>query len=412
MHLYKNFLKMVGKQKSGIITYAIIFILMVFGMVGAAYSGNGGTAFGTSSVELSSYTIGYVDNSGSEASHGLIEYLGTNNTLIDLKDKSTDSVNTMVFFSTIECNLEINKDFASMISGDDYETLESQGAISFLTYANGGSSEYLITDAIDKYCHTYHAYKLMGLDDAEAVTKTAETLGKTTEVSTYIPEASADSDKSSEGLPKDNVCGTLIPFYAYLSLGALCLCVGSIIIKMNNRKVSSRINVSPVNARKLTLSNMLGLITCGGIVCAVFSIFILSFGKGGKMVDTYAPQLVLMLVLITICNCAITVFVSSFNLSANVLPMVTNILSLSMSFMSGIFVPLYLLGDEVTQVAQFLPFYWYSRTVNTMYERSYIDLEYSGKVLAQGCGMLIIFSVALVIGAIIVRKYVKIDSDN
>ena len=46
----------------------------------------------------------------------------------------------------------------------------------------------------------------------------------------------------------------------------------------------------------------------------------------------------------------------------NALNFVANIVALGSSFLCGIFVPLWLMGDFVKNIAQFLPAYWY--TVN------------------------------------------------
>ena len=44
---------------------------------------------------------------------------------------------------------------------------------------------------------------------------------------------------------------------------------------------------------------------------------------------------------------------------ADTLNMMSNVIALGMSFLSGIFVPLEMLGDGIIKAAHFLPAYWY-----------------------------------------------------
>lgn len=39
--------------------------------------------------------------------------------------------------------------------------------------------------------------------------------------------------------------------------------------------------------------------------------------------------------------------------------MVSNVIALGMSFLSGVFVPIEFLGDGIIKIAHFLPAYWY-----------------------------------------------------
>ena len=44
---------------------------------------------------------------------------------------------------------------------------------------------------------------------------------------------------------------------------------------------------------------------------------------------------------------------------AETVSMVSNVIALGMSFLSGVFVPIEFLGDGIIKVAHFLPAYWY-----------------------------------------------------
>jgi ABC-2 type transport system permease protein len=45
---------------------------------------------------------------------------------------------------------------------------------------------------------------------------------------------------------------------------------------------------------------------------------------------------------------------------------VTNVVSLGASFISGVFIPQFVLGPNVLKISSFLPFYWYVKAVDTI----------------------------------------------
>ena len=61
---------------------------------------------------------------------------------------------------------------------------------------------------------------------------------------------------------------------------------------------------------------------------------------------------------------AMAVFVASFEPKENVLNIITQVLSIGMSFLCGIFIPMEVLSDKVLSVARFLPAYWYVKANN------------------------------------------------
>ena len=69
--------------------------------------------------------------------------------------------------------------------------------------------------------------------------------------------------------------------------------------------------------------------------------------------------------MVLLFSIALTLLVSTFSLKQQSLSMIANVASLGLCFLSGIFVPQYLLGKGVLAVAHFLPTYWYIR-LNSM----------------------------------------------
>ena len=97
---------------------------------------------------------------------------------------------------------------------------------------------------------------------------------------------------------------------------------------------------------------------------------------------------------------AISVFVSSFEPKENVLNIITQVLSIGMSFLCGIFIPMEVLSDRVLAVARFLPAYWYVRANNMI-----ADIEPFSRSSVIQCLLIEAgFAVMLILLTLLVRK--------
>jgi ABC-2 type transport system permease protein len=62
----------------------------------------------------------------------------------------------------------------------------------------------------------------------------------------------------------------------------------------------------------------------------------------------------------------LALLLGSLSLEWNALNMASNLIGLGMSFLCGVFVPQWLLGDSVRAFSHVLPAYWYIRIVNML----------------------------------------------
>ena len=88
----------------------------------------------------------------------------------------------------------------------------------------------------------------------------------------------------------------------------------------------------------------------------------------------------------------------------NMLNGITNIVSLGMCFLSGVFVPTNIMDKKVLKIAQFLPVYWYEN-INETLSRYHVV---SGKIAVdiwKSMGIEIMFTLALLALILAVSKY-------
>lgn len=378
MHLYKNFFRLLKQNKTGIIIYGIIFILMLSLLCIIANSVN--TAEGEFTK---SYKISYVDNDDSTLSRGLISYLSAGNDVSDYSGKSESSIMDLVFFTASNYHMTIDKGFGEKINnGED-------AAISYNTNFEMSSTVFGIDNLVNNYIAVYRDYKLMGLDDEKAASKAAELLGNETTINVLSAKESSDNGGN------ELVVFQMNQFFCYLVLGFLALGVGHTIIANNDENVGRRIEASCVSRRKISLTNTLGLVTAGTVIWLIFILINIIFGHDTAVFKDYWWVILINSFITMLVGCALASLMTSFHISSNSLSMVTNIVSLSMSFVCGVFVPQWLLGESVLRVARFLPFYWSVYANNMTYPSSGVSFDLSQLLLSFGIQALFAAVIAL-----------------
>ncbi len=97
---------------------------------------------------------------------------------------------------------------------------------------------------------------------------------------------------------------------------------------------------------------------------------------------------------------AITYLVSQLIKNDSTMNMIGNTVSLGMSFLCGVFVPMEFLSDTVIKIAHFLPTYWYQLALIHIQKHG---TENIGKLFSY-MGIQILFALALVTVGIIVSR--------
>ena len=87
--------------------------------------------------------------------------------------------------------------------------------------------------------------------------------------------------------------------------------------------------------------------------------------------------------------------------------MVVNIVGLSLSFLSGVFVPQWLLAEGIVNISKFFPFYWLVNAMNRIYTGSGAGLSFAPMDIYKNLGIGILFSVVFFLLSVAVRKLKK-----
>lgn len=388
MHLFKHFLRLLLRNRTGLIIYGIITVIMA-GMLMFVAGSN--TGVDNMIAEVNSYDISYVDNDNSVVSRGLIDYLSQNNTVMDFSDKDETEISNMVFFYITEYHFTIPEGF-----GEAVESGSDENAVTYAT--DSGSNSYVSYDMsgrINSYLNAYRDFRKLGYDEEESARRAGELVSDVASMRILADENEAESASA-----KEIVLFNLNQYYPYLIMGMLVLGVGHTIMITNRKELIERSAVSPVSPVLRKMTNVIGLIVSGIVIWACFFGFNLIYGAGTNLVREYGWVIGINSFIAMLTGCAITALLTNFIRTTNTISMVTNIVGLSMSFFCGVFVPMRFLGDKVLAFAKFLPFYW-TVTVNNMTSTIQSGYEFDMNAMLISFGIETLFAVAIAMIAVI-----------
>jgi ABC-2 type transport system permease protein len=199
-------------------------------------------------------------------------------------------------------------------------------------------------------------------------------------------------------------------YMAYSILAIMIMGVTSIMLAFNKPEVARRNQCAPVSPAKMNAQLFAGNLIFTASVWALFGVitYVLSGqpGFGPNLLLLYLNTLVFSIAALSIAFLRGKLIKSPIAQSA-----VANVVSLGISFLSGIFVPQFLLGDTVLKIASFTPGYWYVKAVETIRDISVYSPQNLRPVFTD---MLIQlgFAAALFVIAMVISKQKRQGADR
>ena len=191
-------------------------------------------------------------------------------------------------------------------------------------------------------------------------------------------------------------------FLAYTIMFAIIFGVSSILLVFNDIDIRRRNLCSPLGSSKISLqcflaSALFALINWVALV-ALSSVFGLD--------EITAPSTWLYIansLVFTICISGLAFLIGSLTKNREVVSAVANIVTLGTSFMSGVFVPQEILGENVLRIASFMPTYWYVRANDRI--AGLIDFSfYNLSDVLISLAIQLAFGAAFLVAALVIGK--------
>lgn len=378
MTVFKCYMKILKKNIGLVSIYLLIFFSIAMVLQASAKKEH------LEDFEKTRIDLAIADQDDSTLSHALTKYLKTIHNVYKISTEPT-VMQEELFYRNAEYIVQIPKNF--------YETcIVDENPLS-VTKVPGSYSSFYVDQQINAWLNSIRTYTAAGFSQKEAAAAALEQ--SVSEVTMY------QDDETALEAPGYTYYFRYIP---YLFLAVLCYSMGYILLAFRKENIQKRMQASAVSTHRQNLEGLLAMFTIG------FSLWLIVVAGAGIM---YGKELLISKVLgyyllntflmLTIAL-SLAYLIGLFMKNSNMLNGITNIVSLGMCFLSGVFVPINIMDKKVLKIAQFLPVYWYEN-VNETLSRYHVV---SGKIAVdiwKSMGIEIMFTLALLALILAVSKY-------
>lgn len=381
MQVFKTYFKILKKNMIPIVIYSVLFLWLTIMISSNIKVEN--TQFETSKVE----TMVVNKDGDNELISGFLDYLGQYAKFVEVKD-TEEEIKDALFYREVDYILTIPEGFSeSFAAGGNVELIkeavpESIGAMS-------------IDNAINNYLNMAKVYleHTPDITFADLNLFVTENLKEQTKVTINVEKRDAVTFSNGFNMNYFNYLG-------YILISSFITGVSIVMFSFHGLDIRRRHTASPISSRNMNVQ----LILANLIYIFTFLLVFMIVGyilNRDRMVNQNTIMTWLNVIVFSISALSISYLVGITVKSRKAVSAIATALSLSMAFLSGIFVPQQYLGKAVLKAASFTPTFWYVKANNriegiTSFDWSEIS-EIMGYMAIQLGFAAAIFSIALVV---------------
>ena len=380
MTVFKCYMKILRQNIGLVIMYLAIFFSVAIVMQFAAGKSED-SLFETASIDL-----GVVNEDGGTLAQGLVDYLSGIHHVM-LMDNNPEQLQENLFYRNVEYILQIPADF--------YETCMVNGESLKVTKVPGSYSSFYVDQQISSYLNTIQTYLAAGFSQEKAI--------QAVKKETHEPVTKLTFDSGTSDTSPYTYYFRYIP---YLFLGALCYTMGYILMAFKKGDIQKRMEASAISVRRQSVEGLLatGMI---GVILWLIGFLGVTFMYGSRFWQSgLCVYYILNTFTMLIVALSLSYLIGMFITNSNLLSGVANLVSLSMCFLCGVFVPMDVMDKSVLKFAQFLPVYWYEQVNEILSRHHTLSPELLGQVLI-GIGIQLLFAAAFISLILVVSRYRK-----
>lgn len=381
MTVFRGALRIAIRQKFLIILYLAIF--MALGIMITVSKDNSSTL----GYEKESVTMAVIDRDKTELSCGIREILEASQNVVDIEDNEK-KIREELYYSNIEYALIIPENFEK----NYLEAIENDDTTDNLLLGTGrpsSNASYYIKNIVDNYLSGINLYIKADYSIEEAINNMKSI--DTSKNNVSIIEGSMESSKLSVGF-------MILP---YVLIALSCFIIGFIILEYQKPEIKKRLEISAVSSFRRSTQLMLSVFVIGIIIFAISLGLVNILNPGNVFNDSNIGYYLINLIMMVLNSIAIAFFVASVSVNSNAVNGLANVLSLGMSFLCGVFVPVSLLSKSVVKISKIIPVYWYENNNNILGIHSKLSNSQISQItngyVKQLTGALIIFAIAFAI---------------
>ncbi|HHV99606.1 MAG TPA: ABC transporter permease [Clostridiaceae bacterium] len=381
MQVFKLCLKVLKKNIPTMLIYIVVFLVVSLIMSSAlSKEMQADTLFAQKKSNMA-----FISEESSPLIDGLKQELSKVANFVELPDEK-EALQDALYFRSVSYILRIPEGFTeSFMKGENVRLKKT-------TVPNSYSNTY-IDLSINKYLNNARLYvrHIENISQESLVQHLKSDLSVNTSV-----ELKNKSDK----VGKHIYANYFFNYMSYSLLSVLILGMTALMLVFYNNDLRRRNACSPLSARSINLQFILASLLFTVITWMIMVAFCILYNwKNSFNLNTV--YFMINSLVFAFCGASISFLIGNLVKSANAISAVTNVVTLGLCFISGVFVPLELLGDSVLKVASFTPTYWFvtgNNRIAKLAQFNHSDIEpVLSCMLIQLGFALAFFAVALVI---------------
>lgn len=341
MQVFNAFLRVLRSKFGSAIIYIVLFFIVGIMMTRADS--------GTSVWEKTKMVMVIEDLDDTPESRKLVEFISEGNVV---KDDFTneDDITDAMYYTMLDYVVTIPKGYAEKLaSGQTEGIIESRHMHESYAVANMGM-------LLDEYVNTVMAYRQLGKTSLEA-----------SEAACNALEAKVDVTIAQEEGKTEDSASMMLIYFRYMPYIFLCVIMNTLcpaLVAMNKKDLRFRTDCSGLTPQSYTMQQFAASALYIVALWAVFTV--VGAVINGVMFSGRLWLAVVNGLVFALFSAVFALFVSEFSPNPNVITAITQIASLGMCFLCGVFVDQALLGGGVLAAARFLPAYWYVRLIRML----------------------------------------------
>ncbi len=384
MQVFKTYFKIVKKNITPISIYFFVFLFISILITNQIPKENSEENFDSSKSRIAIFNY----DKNSDFSNSFESFLNEHAKVINIEDKA-ESLQDALYYRDVVYIVKIPNGFGDAMKKGINVQIEKT--------AIAGSNDNIYIDLlINKYMNTAKNYieNIPNITNKQLNTYLTEDMAIEADVKiqTYYGEAT----KSESNI------GYYFKYYAYVIFAVVILGVTTIILTFNSTELRKRNLGSPIKLSSYNFQIILGsfvfTIVVWGLIC------LLSFPIYGDVaISKNTILLFINALIISMVVLSISFLLGNVMKSKGAIDAITNILTLGLSFLSGIFVPQAIMSQSVLKIASFTPTYWYVKAVEDITSLTVWSSENITPIINY-MAIQMIFAVAILVVSLLIVK--------
>ncbi|MGI6563895.1 MAG: ABC transporter permease [Clostridia bacterium] len=344
MQVFKLSLKIFKKSIPMMAIYLCVFLMVSMIMT---FSMTKDTKQETS-FNRSKTPVAVIAEENTPLTEGLIEELSKSAYFMEIKDDPNEIQDTLYYrFATYI--LRIPEGFTEGFLNGEEVSLEKT------TVPDSFSSVY-IDMAIEKYLNAVRLYVkyLEGGDLEQALEYAKKDMDKEADVVFSTPE---------EERTDQTYANYFFNYMTYSLFSVMILGISALMLTFNDSNIKRRNACAPVPGFRANIQLFLSILFFTFVTWLIMVAFCVLF----NLRDSMSKNMLYFLLnsaVFAVTGAGTSFLIGSLVKSKDAIPAVSNIVTIGISFISGVFVPQDLIGTGVLRLASFTPAYWYVRGNN------------------------------------------------